>query len=78
MTKSLTCGCTYDGPVQVLTCPDHNVAARNLNRAQAMLVTVELERDRYKGQVEALVGWLKQRKIIGWEKALEGDAGRHA
>lgn len=37
------CGCVYDGPVQVVTCGKHNVAAKNLDRAQVMLTQKEIE-----------------------------------
>lgn len=39
------CGCRYDGPVQVVSCADHNAAAKNLNRAQAVLLGQERELD---------------------------------
>ena len=40
--KSKRCGCAYDGPVQVLTCGSHNVAAKNLDRAQVLLNQAEI------------------------------------
>ena len=40
--KSKRCGCAYDGPVQVLTCARHNVAAKNLDRAQVLLNQAEI------------------------------------
>jgi len=50
-----TCGCEYDGPIQVLPCsPDHNVAAKNVNKAQAIITQLELERDRLRARVEEL------------------------
>ena len=36
------CGCRFRGPVQILTCGEHNVAAKNLNRAQALLTKAEI------------------------------------
>ena len=50
--EGLPCGCRYDGPVQVLSCGEHNAAAKNLNRAQAMLSKLELERDHLKQALE--------------------------
>lgn len=53
--NDLPCGCRYDGPVQVLCCVDHNVAARNLNRAQAMLVGTEVENERVRMALDKMI-----------------------
>jgi hypothetical protein len=37
------CGCVYDGPVQAVSCGQHNAAAKNLDRAQVMLTKKEIE-----------------------------------
>ena len=37
--------CKYEGPIQVVSCAEHNVAAKNLNKAQALLMTASMERD---------------------------------
>jgi len=53
--KREACGCEYDGPVQVLPCsPDHNVAAKNLNKAQVTITSLELDIDRLRARVEEL------------------------
>jgi hypothetical protein len=41
--KKEPCGCEYDGPVQVLCCGEHNIPARNLNRAQVMINEKDME-----------------------------------
>ena len=41
--KNTDCGCRYKGPIQILSCPEHNVAAKNLNVAQAMIARLENE-----------------------------------
>lgn len=46
MTRAETCGCQYDGPVQTVSCADHNVAAKNLDKAQAMIMKFELAHKR--------------------------------
>ena len=53
--KRVECGCTYNGPIQIMPCsPDHNVAAKNLNKAQAMITQLELEGDRLRTKIEEL------------------------
>jgi hypothetical protein len=47
------CGCTYDGPFQLKVCsPEHNAAAKNLNKAQALLTKAETDRDKWKRKAE--------------------------
>ena len=41
--KGKACGCRYDGPLQIVSCADHNAAAKNLNRAQVMITRLELK-----------------------------------
>jgi hypothetical protein len=41
--KKEPCGCEYDGPVQVLCCGEHNIPAKNLNRAQVMINERDME-----------------------------------
>jgi len=40
--KAKKCACRYKGPIQVVSCAEHNVAAKNLNKAQAMIAELEL------------------------------------
>lgn len=52
------CGCVWIGNVQDVACADHNVAAKNLNRAQALIVQGDIEREILKRRItllEALV-----------------------
>ena len=50
------CACRYKGPIQIVSCAEHNAAAKNLNRAQAMITKLELkletERDNYQEAVK--------------------------
>jgi len=54
MTRKEVCGCEYDGPVQVLSCGEHNVAAKNLNKAQGMITRLEMERDQLQEKIKEL------------------------
>lgn len=64
------CGCTYDGPVQVLTCGEHNVAAKNLDRAQVLIVEAGIERENLLKKImvlEALTSKEPKPSVVEWE-----------
>ena len=48
------CGCQYDGPVQVLTCGAHNVAAKNVDRAQVMINKLEIKIEKARQKLKHL------------------------
>ena len=56
--KNTDCGCRYKGPIQILSCPEHNVAAKNLNVAQAMIARLENEIEALKAGRPAGHIWL--------------------
>lgn len=46
--KAKRCACRYKGPIQIVSCAEHNVAAKNLNKAQAMIAKLELRIEKIK------------------------------
>lgn len=54
MSDSADCGCKYEGPLQVVSCCAHNVAAKNLDRAQVMLIESEMEVAKLRREVDKL------------------------
>jgi hypothetical protein len=43
--RSEKCGCVWINNVQAIACGEHNVAAKNLDRAQVLIVQGNIERD---------------------------------
>lgn len=41
--KNKKCACRYDGPIQIVSCAEHNAAEKNLNRAQVMITRLEIK-----------------------------------
>jgi len=54
------CACRYDGPVQVVSCAEHNVAAKNLNKAQAMIAKLELVHKQERDELLAKISHLEE------------------
>lgn len=52
--KAEVCGCKYKGPIQIVSCGEHNAAAKNLDRAQAMITRLEMSVEELKNNVEHL------------------------
>lgn len=48
------CGCQYDGPVQVLCCGAHNVAAKNVDRAQVMINKLEIKIEKARQKLDMI------------------------
>lgn len=51
------CGCVFEGPIQVIVCrdPEHNVAAKNANRAQVIIAKTELSNVRLTAALQKMI-----------------------